>query len=178
MAKRGRPRIADAEKAIRRTLQKCRIRDVPINDNMLDELPPPPDFLDEIGQKEWNEKIRLLDKMKNLHATDLGMLAALCKEFSNYVRAEKEASDKARYYALKDDGGKVKYWGVHPVHSIAQQHLKAYIQLCNEFGFSPASRSSIGIKGESRQEKDPFEELLQMTAAFNSENPKSKRPKA
>lgn len=178
MAKRGRPPIADAEKALRGTLQKCRIRDKPIQDSMLNELPPAPDFLGEIGQKEWNEKIVLLDRLRNLHATDLGMLAALCKEYENYVKAEKEANDKARFYALKDGDGKIKYWGVHPVHSIAQQHLKSYIQLCNEFGFSPASRSALNIKPEKKPEKDPFEELLQMTAAFNSEKPKSKQPKA
>jgi P27 family predicted phage terminase small subunit len=152
MAKVGRPRIADAEKAKRGTLQKCRIRDTAIKDSMLDGLPEPPEFLNEIGAKEWREKVSILDKMKMLHATDLGMLAALCKEFQNYVSAEMDTRDKPRYYALKDDGGKVRYWGVHPVHSIAQQHLKAYIQLCNEFGFSPASRSSIGIKAEPKKE--------------------------
>lgn len=151
MAKRGRPRIADAEKAKKGTLQKCRIRDSTIQNSMIEKLPDPPDFLDEIGRKEWATKVSLLDKMKILHGTDLGMLAMLCKEFSNYVKAEKEASDKARYYALKDESGKVRYWGVHPLHSIAQQHLKSYIQLCNEFGFSPASRSKLSISTDSEK---------------------------
>ena len=151
MAKRGRPRIADAEKAANGTLQKCRIRDSPIIDSMLEELPQPPDFLGEIGKREWVEKIRILERLRNLHATDLGLLAALCKEYENYVKAEMDASDKARFYVIKDGDGKAKYWGVHPVHSISQQHLKSYIQLCNEFGFSPASRSALNIKPETKQ---------------------------
>lgn len=69
----------------------------------------------------------------------------LCKEWQNYVEAETMLDKHARYYNVKDDSGQVKYWGIHPAHTIAQQHLKAYIQLCNEFGFSPASRSRISM---------------------------------
>lgn len=87
----------------------------------------------------------MLDRMNMLHKTDLGILALLCKEYENYIRAEAAADKIGRYYSVEDDGGQVKYWGIHPAHTQSQQHLKAYIQLCNEFGFSPAARSRISM---------------------------------
>lgn len=143
----GRPRIADAEKAKKGTLQKCRITKIspPPASVSISAPPPPPEWLGENGQQEWIDKTDLLDRLKILHRTDLGLLAMLCKEWQNYVEAETMLDKHARYYNVKDDSGQVKYWGIHPAHTIAQQHLKAYIQLCNEFGFSPASRSRISM---------------------------------
>lgn len=114
------------------------------------ELPQPPPFLSEEGIAEWDSKVSVLKRMDLLARSDLGLLAALCMEWENYVRAEAAAREHGRYYAVKDEEGGVKYWGLHPAHTVAQQHLKAYIALCNEFGFSPASRSKIGAKGDAK----------------------------
>ena len=75
----------------------------------------------------------------------------LCREWENYVFAEKDAQAVSRYYTVVNPkSGDVTYIGIHPAHTIAQQHLKAYIQLCNEFGFSPASRSRISMPTDEK----------------------------
>lgn len=147
MNKGGRPKIAVAEKQKKGTLQKSRIEAVKNSPDppKIECVPPAPEWLGEHGKKEWDEKADLLDRMNMLHKTDLGMLAVLCKEWQNYVEAESFLDRSARFYSVYDDAGMVKYWGIHPAHTIAQQHLKAYITLCNEFGFSPASRSRISL---------------------------------
>lgn len=151
--KGGRPRIADAEKAKKGTLQKCRSKNnvVPPAALKIEAPPPPPKWLDEFGAQEWRDKTDLLDRLKILHKTDLGLLAMLCREWENYVAAEKDAKTVNRYYqVVSPKSGEVTYIGIHPAHTIAQQHLKAYIQLCNEFGFSPASRSRISMPTDEK----------------------------
>lgn len=83
--------------------------------------------------------------MNMLHKTDFGLLALLSKEYENYIAAESDAEKVGRYYNVEDESGQIKYVGIHPAHTQAQQHLKSYITLCNEFGFSPASRSKISM---------------------------------
>lgn len=149
--KGGRPRIAEAEKKKKGTLQKCRtVKKSVITPPVINAPPPPPEWLGDHGKKEWTLKADLLDRMHMLHKTDLGMLATLCKEWENYVEAEVELSGTARYYTVRDEAGGVKYIGIHPAHTIAQQHLKSYITLCNEFGFSPASRSRISMPTDEK----------------------------
>lgn len=92
-----------------------------------------------------------LDRMAMLHKTDLGLLASLCNEWNNYVEAEQALKHIPRYYDVRDGKtGTIKYVGLHPAHTIAQQHLKSYISLCNEFGFSPASRSRISMPTDEK----------------------------
>lgn len=146
--KGGRPRLADAEKAKKGTLQKCRATNKPAAAPpalTIQGPPPPPEWLGEFGRKEWLEKTDMLDRLKILHKTDLGLLAMLCREWENYIDAEKKAKEVNRYYETEKG-----YIGIHPLHTIAQQHLKAYIQLCNEFGFSPASRSRISMPADEK----------------------------
>lgn len=146
--KGGRPRIADAEKAKKGTLRKVRAQkhsEAPPPAAKISAPPPPPEWLGEAGQKEWKDKTDLLDRLKILHKTDLGLLAMLCREWENYITAELQAQEVSRFYETEKG-----YIGIHPLHTIAQQHLKAYIQLCNEFGFSPASRSRISMPTDEK----------------------------
>lgn len=111
----------------------------------IDRIPEPPDWLGAVGKKEWQDKADMLDRMNMLHKTDFGLLALLSKEYENYITAESDAEKVGRYYNVEDESGQIKYVGIHPAHTQAQQHLKSYITLCNEFGFSPASRSKISM---------------------------------
>ncbi len=98
----------------------------------------------------------LLDKVKILSKTDLATLTALCNEWDEYIRSSTEAKMTGRYFKILgkptqtiNDDGDVEYQDnvvsiqIHPIHTISQQHLKAYISLCNEFGLSPASRAKV-----------------------------------
>lgn len=149
--KGGRPKIAEAEKAKKGTLRKCRVTKSGVKAPKIEKVPDPPEWIGKAGAEEWKSKCDLLDRMNMLHKTDLGLLAALCREWGNYVEAEKERSVVDRYYEVENPKtGAISYIGIHPAHTIAQQHLKAYITLCNEFGFSPASRSRISMPTDEK----------------------------
>lgn len=147
--KGGRPRQADAEKAKKGTLRKCRIVKEKVVPPKIASLPDPPEWLGDFGRLEWKVKVDQLDRMNMLHKTDLGLLAILCLEWQNYVIAEQNMVDTSRWYEVFKDG-QCTYKGIHPLHTIAQQHLKSYITLCNEFGFSPASRSRISMPTDEK----------------------------
>jgi P27 family predicted phage terminase small subunit len=138
----GRPRTPDKIKKAMGTFRKDRALNG-IEPDPIGEVPEPPDYLDEYGQAEWRSKASHLVAMGLISEADLGALAALCNEFQNYLAAEAACRKNARYYAVLGDDKKVKYWGVHPAHTTAQQHLKAYQSLCNEFGMTPASRVKL-----------------------------------
>lgn len=149
--KGGRPRLADAEKAKKGTLEKSRVKKKTIDPPKIDRIPDPPDWLGKHGREEWKVKCDQLDRMNMLHKTDLGILASLCNEWHNYVEAELILKKTPRYYQVDDPKtGQLKYIGLHPAHTIAQQHLKSYITLCNEFGFSPASRSRLSMPTDEK----------------------------
>lgn len=143
----GRPKIADEIKEQKGTLRKCRKQEPWVNAPHIEALPDPPEYLDEIGVKEWRDKVDVLDKMKMLKKTDLGLLGMLCREFQNYLKSELafEAAGKNRYYTT--ESGRIN---LHPAHAEAQAHLKAYIELCNQFGFSPASRTRLPAQKEDK----------------------------
>jgi phage terminase small subunit len=67
----------------------------------------------------------------------------MCNEWQNYVQASSEAKDVGRYYTIMGKDGKAAAIQIHPIHTICQQHLKAYIDLCNQFGLSPLSRARV-----------------------------------
>lgn len=141
----GRKPLSDAEKTKKGTIRKDRINEGAPKAIKVEMIPAAPDWLGVDGAEHWARQVEYLHRMGILAKTDLGALSMLCKEWQNYVNAEKQMDQNARYYNVKDESGVVKYWGVHPAHTIAQQHLKAYISICGEFGFTPAARSRISL---------------------------------
>jgi P27 family predicted phage terminase small subunit len=158
MAKRGRPRKADALHKVDGTYRKDRHASTMavIPGTQIEAPPSPPEWLGSYGADEWSRLVSLLDKVKILSKTDLATLTALCNEWDEYVRSSIEAKLVGRYYKIfgkpteaKNDDGDIEYIDnvvsvqIHPLHTITQQHLKMYISLCNEFGLSPASRAKV-----------------------------------
>ena len=141
--------MPDEIKEHRGTLRPGRVRDS-IKAEPIEDLPAPPDFLNEKGREEWERQTASLKSLGLLSRADLGSVAAMCKEWQNYLLAEAACDGNSRYYSIKNPDGKVKYWGIHPAHTIAQQHLKSYITLCNEFGATPASRYRMPNAGISQ----------------------------
>jgi P27 family predicted phage terminase small subunit len=154
MAARGRPRKSDNDLKKEGTYRKDRHAGKsmkPMPGTMITALPSPPDWLDDLGQKEWERLISLLDKAKMLASTDLGMLTMLCNEWSCYISAVLEIRDTGRFYKTMNNG-LVTSTQIHPLHTISQQHLKAYIGMCNEFGLSPASRAKVPHEAPEKEE--------------------------
>ncbi len=84
------------------------------------EFPDPPDWLDEIGKEEWEDKGKRLFALGMLTTVDLALFAGQCDNWSKYRKAT-ERLDRMTYF-------------------------KEYRMCCELFGMSPSSRSKLEIK--------------------------------
>ena len=84
------------------------------------EFPKAPDWLDEIGKEEWNDKGNRLFKLGMLTTVDLALFAGQCDNWSKYRKAT-ERLDRMTYF-------------------------KEYRMCCELFGMSPSSRSKLEVK--------------------------------
>ena len=98
----------------------------------LGELPPPPDFLTDVGITEWYRISVILRTADLLKGTDFGIMIAYCKLFQ--MIANGDADKTASIYT--------QFRGV-----------------ANDLGLTPVSRSKI-IVGDKKPKKDnPYSDL-------------------
>jgi P27 family predicted phage terminase small subunit len=115
------------------------------------ELPPkppePPDFLDSGAVEEWRRLAPELWSLGLLTRLDVGHLAGYCYSYSQW----KTAATTLRQMGVNDpvmhgqlvksgEGGGAS---PNPLIWVARSALRDMIRIGAEFGFSPASRSSI-----------------------------------
>ena len=97
------------------------------------ELPKAPDWLDEIGKEEWNDKGKRLFVLGMLTTVDLSLFAGMCDNWSKYRKAT-ERLDRMTYF-------------------------KEYRMCCELFGMSPSSRAKLEVK-TSIDKPSRIEELI------------------
>lgn len=144
----GRPRKTLAEKektgsansTREKALQRTELKVVKLN-----EMPPPPDDLNEEGRRVWATMVSELFDAKVLATIDLFAVRAACIEWQCYVAHRAMQAETGSYYALFDENGGVRAYQPHPVHYNGTNHLKEFVRLANEFGLTPAARARIGV---------------------------------
>ena len=99
----------------------------------VDNLPDAPNWLDEMGKKEWNEKGKILFGLGILSNIDLSLFAGLCDLYSNY-RHSAERVDRMSYF-------------------------KEYRICCELFGMTPSSRMKLNVKAPAGK-RSRIEELI------------------
>lgn len=108
-------------------------------------MPPPPDFLDDVGREEWNRKTTMLFRLGVLHGLDSSTLAMWCATFSRAVRAERMLRE------IEKNGGDLAGLLVKHKHGFAMQPLIRVVNqavttlnaLAAQFYFSPVSRVKL-----------------------------------
>ena len=144
----GQPRKKAAEKAKTGSLNTTREKQYAKREMkvvVMEEMPPPPDTLSDIGRQHWERSVRELHKNGVLAASDLGLLEMLCLEWELYIENVQLLKKHKGHYAILGDDGKPKTWAQHPVQYNRADHLTKYLSICNAFGFSPDARARIGV---------------------------------
>lgn len=142
---RGRKRLPTKLKEVQGTLEKTRVLDDEMMPEPVSGVPMPPQWLSEVGKKEWHRVVEPLHAMKMVSGLDLGMLALYCNEMSVYIEMEQELRSKSRVYAVKDSEGNVKQIQTVAHQRIADRALEKALKIAVEFGFTPAARTKISM---------------------------------
>jgi P27 family predicted phage terminase small subunit len=142
----------------------------------LSNIPDSPNHFDQRHIEKWNIICSDLLQYGSFSSLDIDMIRILIE---NIVIAEDAWAsinkDGAVLWVEMAGGSKpIK----NPAHNVYMDCMKVIKSISEQFGMTPKSRQYLKAVKAPEKEKDPFEELLQMTAAFNSEKPKSKQPKA
>lgn len=166
MNKGGRPRIPTALKEKKGTKQNTRERR-PLTLSkvvQLEALPEAPEWLGEEGKRQWRVLTEQIDRMGIAAKVDTLALASACHEWERYVAMRRETAAHSPYYAIKGDDGEVKSWQPHPAHYIGNDHLKNFMAIAAQFGFTPSARMKLAIAPPVAKEESPVARLLKKTA--------------
>lgn len=132
-------------KRARGTLQPCRTLKNEMKPELVDAIPPPPEYLDEVAAKEWMEIVPQLKHSGVLSKIDFAILAIYCNEIATYIECQQQMRrGGTRVMVIKGDDGKVKYAQQVPYQKIANEAMERALKIAAEFGMTPAARTRIG----------------------------------
>lgn len=113
----------------------------------IEENPGIPEHLDEYGAGLWKRAIKNLKDMGTLHQADFDVLAQYCflAEQNHKLAPEIAAEGSTIIYVNKENHANVR---VNPKLRVFNENLGHIQRLAKDFGFTPASRKTIGAKKE------------------------------
>lgn len=122
----------------------------------LTSVPEPPEKLNAIGAKFWEDILGGAIGIKGYIAIhDIFMFADLC-----YIYQLKEAAIKDIELfgntTVDENGKRVKSIG----YVIYKETLKDFQTLCREFGLSPSSRTAIKFHERGEEKEDPLKDFV------------------
>ena len=106
---------------------------------MLFEMPPPPEYLGEYGTKEWNRTGPQLVRMKMLGESDLPAFESYCMNIQLMIDARLDIAENGM--TVNGHRGRVR----NPAIAAFGQASTAIRGFVSEFGLSPSARSRIRI---------------------------------
>lgn len=125
--------------------------------------PEPPKWLSGESLAEWKRIVPLLLAEQSVTPWDRAALAAYCEEWKLYV----SCSQKIRMIKSLTVTGSRKQKAEHPLLRVREKCFKRMMQVCAEFGLTPASRSRLNVKPETMD--DPLHQwLMQQQKRRNS----------
>jgi P27 family predicted phage terminase small subunit len=98
----------------------------------------PPAHLSADARLEWQRMLDELRQQQLLTVLDLGLLAAWCTAWGDYVEAERKIRDQGAVIAGRD-GGMVR----NPWVLIRNKSIEQMCRIGGEFGLTPASRPRL-----------------------------------
>lgn len=123
---------------------------------------------------KWRELVPILDRMGVLTTADGDALAAYCSLFSQWVKCESSIKKFGILLVEMDNDGGTGKLKQNPAVRIKADTLRLMRQFENEFGLTPAARSSLEV-GEGR-ELEPNVKAQDQLQDFLDRKPASARP--
>jgi P27 family predicted phage terminase small subunit len=116
--------------------------------------PPCPKSLTGLAREEWDRITQLLIEVGCVSELDMAEIAAYCREWSKYTKANDRLDNLDDYITKSTKGTKIP----HPLLRVSDRALANMLRICQDFGLSPAARSRLDM--ESAAKDDPLADLI------------------
>lgn len=115
-----------------------------------EQIPTPPEDLNEQAKNIWNGQLMQAQKMYGyISYIDLSLFKEYC-----YVYAEMEwLKDNVKSRTYTDDKGTIR---VDPLYTELNKLRKDFLRLSQEFGFSPSARTRIQLQQKPETNSDIY----------------------
>lgn len=153
----GRKPLSDAVKKARGTLQPCRARGDAQIATVSDV--PAPSWLPAKAKKIFLEKAQMLSCLGVLTPLDIDQLALYANARMEVENAIRVINKEGHFNNVYDDEGRVIGTVPNPFIKHMNDQIKMLLQIGSNFGFSPASRSSITKEMVQKEQKDDFSDF-------------------
>ena len=140
---KGRKRKPTKLKELQGTLKPERVIENEMSVSLVQDIPPPPNWLTEIGRDEWTKVCGELYNKRMLHQIDLRLIEAYCNAMALHIETEIMLREKGRIQVFKNTDGTVKHTQAVPFQKIANDALDRALKLATQFGFTPSARTTI-----------------------------------
>lgn len=159
MARTGRPAKPDAAKRIEGTFRPDRERKGIATSSA--PLPPPPSWLSERAETEWERMVPIMSEAGLLTGLDVAVMAGYCEAYAQFVEATAGMNSRPR----NGNASRIKLVqrtnaGVRP-NPLVKIRQDALVQMRNymgELGLTPAARQKI--RAEPQEEENALDKLL------------------
>lgn len=146
MAGKGPPRLPEAVRARRGTLQACRTNpDAPEVDG---GLPSPPDWLPEDAAREWRRAGKILLATGLMTLIDKHMFATYCNAVARQAAAQRHIN--AHGLMLEGEDGLPV---INPAQKVVAEAAATVHRLAREFGMSASARATVKA-GKSKTDRE------------------------
>jgi P27 family predicted phage terminase small subunit len=126
--------------------------------SQLASIPAAPEELNQRGQQAWYVAVGELQKLGMLHAVDLPLLQAYCREVQRMHEADYYVRTQGTVLKAKNKGGS-EYYLKNPWLGIYNDALGQANRLATQFGFTPSARTRITAPKNDKKPADPWADL-------------------
>jgi len=140
---KGRKKTPTKIKEMQGTLEKSRTIENEMVVDQVSQLPEVPEWLSEIGKKEFKKVTTQLFNLEMLYSVDLKLVEAYANEISLYLECEMKLRKENRIDEFQSSEGTVLRRQASPLVKMKNDALNNSLKLAAQFGLTPVARASI-----------------------------------
>ena len=140
---KGRKKTPTKIKEMQGTLEKSRTIENEMVVDQVSQLPEVPDWLSEIGKKEFEKVTTQLFNLEMLYSVDLRLVEAYANEISLYLECEMKLRKENRIDEFQSSEGTILRRQASPLVKMKNDALNNSLKLAAQFGLTPVARASI-----------------------------------
>lgn len=144
-------------KELRGTVRNDRMAVEPVKFEVLDNMPEPPSYFNEVASKEWYRILEQYKAIKIFSVLDIPSIIIYCKAWDDYNRICNGLADNTIQEIVTFENGTQQ---VSPYMTLLQRSIDTIKIYGERLGVTPVSRTKVsGLIGK-KEEKDEFEEMF------------------